>query len=271
MANTRRKAANIFHSLIDKFPNALYLWSGIRKKDRTNILSQIREKDKSNDSFLLVSTQVVEAGVDISFSQIFREKAPLDSIIQVMGRLNREAEDDKATLVVFEYPDKNHKPYSQLELEESEERLGQIRNSIDLYSLLPDYYQSISEKNNLYKEYTKELDDCIAKLDFDGIWEFINNHVFLEEDRDTVLIPESEHWNKIKEILVKKDLRLTKAEFRMFSNISASLPKTIYELGIQDFFDEDGIERNILLPKKEYLTEVYDSVLGTDKWLIQKS
>ena len=55
----------------------------------------------------------------------------------------------------------------------------------------------------------------------------------------------------------------------MFSNNSASLPKTIYELDIQDYFDEDGIERNILLPKKEYLTEVYDSILGTDKWLIQ--
>lgn len=154
-------------------------------------------------------------------------------------------------------------------LNESEKRLALVKNSIDLYSLLPEYYQSISEKNNLYKEYTKELDGRIAKLDFDGIWEFINNHVFLEEDQDTVLIHESEHWHKIKEIIVKKDLRLTKANFRMFSNISVSLPKTIYELDIQNYFDEDGIERNILLPKKEYLAEVYDSKLGTDKWLIQ--
>ena len=268
MANTRRKAANIFYSLNAKFPNALYLSSGIRKKDRISILSQIREKGKTNDPFILISTQVVEAGVDLSFSQVFREKAPLDSIIQVMGRLNREAEDDQANLVVYDY-DKNHKPYSQLEFKESEERLGLIKNSIDLYSSLPEYYQSISEKNNLYKEYTEELNNRIAKLDFDGIWEFINNHVFLEEDRDTVLIPESEQWNKIKEILIRKDFRLTKAEFRMFSSISASLPKTIYELGIQDYFDEDGIERNILLPKKEYLSEVYDSTLGTDKWLIQ--
>ena len=158
MANTRRKAANIFHGLIDKFPDALYLSSGIRKKDRINILSQIRERGKSNDPFILISTQVVEPGVDLSFSQIFREKAPLDSIIQVMGRLNREAEDDQATLVVYEYDDNhkpNHKPYSQLELYESEKRLGLVKNSIDLYSLLPEYCQSISEKNNLYKEYTK--------------------------------------------------------------------------------------------------------------------
>jgi hypothetical protein len=63
--------------------------------------------------------------------------------------------------------------------------------------------------------------------------------------------------------------KLTKNDYRTFSSISASLPKTIYELGIQNYFDSDVLEtRNILLPKKEYLTEVYDSTLGTDKWLI---
>jgi CRISPR-associated endonuclease/helicase Cas3 len=66
-----------------------------------------------------------EAGIDLSFSQIYREKAPLDNIIQVMGRLNREAEDDQAQLVVYEYDieyDNEHRPYpyNKLELNESE-------------------------------------------------------------------------------------------------------------------------------------------------------
>ena len=87
MANTRRKASNIFHEF-DKSHNLMYLSSGIRKKDKIKILSRIKQKELSKEEFILVSTQVVEAGVDISFSHIFREKAPLDSIIQVMGRLN---------------------------------------------------------------------------------------------------------------------------------------------------------------------------------------
>ena len=107
----------------------------------------------------------------MSFSQIFREKAPLDSIIQVMGRLNREAENDRASLIVYDY-DKEHRPYSQLELNESEKRLKVVKDSIDLYSLLDEYYESISEKNQLYKNYSKELDERITKLDFDVIWEF---------------------------------------------------------------------------------------------------
>jgi hypothetical protein len=53
------------------------------------------------------------------------------------------------------------------------------------------------------------------------------------------------------------------------SNISASLPKKVHDLGIgEDYFDDDALEKNILLPKKDYLNDLYHSKLGTDKWLI---
>jgi len=39
---------------------------------------------------------------------------------------------------------------------------------------------------------------------------------------------------------------------------------------VLDYFDDDVLEKNILLPKKEYLNEVYDNILGTDKWLIKQ-
>jgi Mn-dependent DtxR family transcriptional regulator len=252
-------------------PDTMYLSSGIRKKDKRKILSQIHEKEKANAQYILVSTQVVEAGVDISFSHIFREKAPLDSIIQVMGRLNREAEADEARLAVFEY-DNEFRPYSQLELDESEKILKEAKDSTQLYSSLAQYYKSISEKNETYKKYSSELEYYISRLDFDRIWEFINYHVLdkaLENERDTVLIPDLHEWDEIKQIIMRS--KLTKTNYRRFADISASLPKKIYDLGIEDYFDSEALEKNILLPKKEYLNEVYHDVVGTDKWLLDQN
>jgi CRISPR-associated endonuclease/helicase Cas3 len=266
MANTRRKAKRIFQELIHRFPDAMYLSSGIRKKDRINILNNIHKKEQGKEQFILVSTQVVEAGVDISFSQIFREKAPIDNIIQVMGRLNREAENDTARLIIYEY-DKDHKPYSKLELDESEKILENVNYSVKLYSRLPQYYESISEKNNLYKSYANELEGYIMKLDFDNIWSFINNHVFLEDETDSVLIPEIDEWEEVKEALINRK-SLTREGYRRFASITASLPQSTNVLKIKDYFDSDLFEKNILIPKKEYLDEIYHEVLGTDKLLI---
>ncbi|MGH9983739.1 MAG: CRISPR-associated helicase/endonuclease Cas3 [Nitrososphaeraceae archaeon] len=229
MANTRRKAATIYQKLLNKFPDAMYLSTGIRKKDRTEALHRIRSKTGSNDLFTLVSTQVVEAGVDISFSHIFRERAPLDSIVQVMGRLNREAENDQAELVVFDYDDEP-RPYTQLELNESENILRVVGNSIDLYSRLDEYYQSVWKKNMVAKTHSQELDYYISTLNFNKIWEFVGK--LLEDEKDPVLIPDPGDWDKVKDLLMKNN-RLTKKDYRTFSNITASMPGKVDDLRIK--------------------------------------
>jgi CRISPR-associated helicase Cas3/CRISPR-associated endonuclease Cas3-HD len=263
MANTRRKAATIYQELLNKFPDAMYLSTGIRKKDRTEALHRIRSKTGSDDLFTLVSTQVVEAGVDISFSHIFRENAPLDSIVQVMGRLNREAENDQAELVVFKYNDEP-RPYNQLELNLSEEILKVVRSSIDLYSRLDGYYRSVWERNMIAKTHSEELDYYISILIFDKIWDSVGK--LLEDEKDPVLIPDPGDWDKVKELLLKS----TKKDYKTFSNITASMPGKLDDLRIKrDKFHPDVLEKNILLPKKDCLNELYDSVLGTDVCLVR--
>lgn len=267
MANTRRKAATIFTEVLKNYPDVMYLSSGIRKKDRTRILKKIEEMTKLKEKLILVSTQVVEAGVDLSFTEVYREAAPLDSIIQVLGRLNREGENDEAKLTVYEY-DNDYKPYSQLEYNESVEILKAVNNSVELYNFLPKYYESISEKNNLHKKHAAELNDYMTKLDFDATWDFINRHVFLEDERDSVFIPDVDEWAEVKQGLITKSV--TRREYRKFAYLTASLPGSIDKLGIRSYFDTDLLERNMLLPKQECLDRVYDQRLGTDICLLQQ-
>lgn len=51
--------------------------------------------------FIFVATQLVEAGVDVSFSRVYRDIAPITSIVQAAGRCNRSAEFERGTVTVW--------------------------------------------------------------------------------------------------------------------------------------------------------------------------
>ena len=264
MANTRKKAANLYNNIaqIHKDRTKIYLSSGIRKKDRIDILKNLSAKE----NYVLVSTQVVEAGVDISFSNIYREAAPLDNIIQVMGRLNREGLDPDAKLVV--YPtDGSELPYSKLEFDESWKRLKNIHNSKELYGVLEQYYDEISARNKRNIAKTVELETYIQNLDFEKVWTFIKNELFADDDRDSVFIPELENWDELKYALVNNHL---KDNFKKYGLLTATLPRSVDKIG-REYFDEELLEKNILLPKKEHLKTIYDENMGLDKWIISET
>jgi CRISPR-associated endonuclease/helicase Cas3 len=67
-----------------------HLSAAMCAKHRSDILSNVRATLGSRQPCRLVSTQLIEAGVDIDFPVLFRAMAGLDSIVQAAGRCNRE-------------------------------------------------------------------------------------------------------------------------------------------------------------------------------------
>jgi CRISPR-associated endonuclease/helicase Cas3 len=67
------------------------------------ILDEIRADLKAQRSCRVVSTSLIEAGVDIDFPRVYRAQAGLDQIIQAAGRCNREGkrEREESQVVVF--------------------------------------------------------------------------------------------------------------------------------------------------------------------------
>lgn len=80
------------------FDNPIYcLSTNIIPAQRFETIQKIKGDIKDGIAPILIATQVVEAGVDLNFDKGFRDLGPIDSIIQVAGRINREADPQNPT------------------------------------------------------------------------------------------------------------------------------------------------------------------------------
>jgi CRISPR-associated endonuclease/helicase Cas3 len=100
IVNTRKRAADIFQLLSD-LPDMYHLSARMCPAHRTAVLETIKMELKTKKTSRVISTQLVEAGVDIDFPSVYREMAGLDAIAQAAGRCNREGHLDEGEVVVF--------------------------------------------------------------------------------------------------------------------------------------------------------------------------
>ena len=254
MLNTRRDACEKFQELERLYKNVYYITSGIKKSQQNRIINNI----KKSDDVVLVSTQVIEAGIDISFSNIWRQMAPLDNIIQILGRLDRENKDQSSTLFIFR--GNSNIPYTSLEYETSKNYIEKIKDSKQLYDILQDYYKNISLENEDQKKSSKLLEKDILNLDFKHVWQSVKKSLG-DNYYESVYIPELEEWDEVRDDLLSE----TKKRINKHSRLLALLPTNSYKL--KKYFDEELLERKVLYPKKDKLFELYDETIGLDKWI----
>jgi CRISPR-associated endonuclease/helicase Cas3 len=89
IVNNRRHARVLFESVADQ-PGARHLTTLMCAKHRSAVLAEVRQRLKDGQACRLVSTSLIEAGVDIDLPTVLRAEAGLDSIAQAAGRCNRE-------------------------------------------------------------------------------------------------------------------------------------------------------------------------------------
>ena len=100
IVNTRRHARKLYN-LIGCCEDNYHLSTLMCPAHRKQIFEEIREKLKHKQACRVISTQLIEAGVDIDFPVVFRALAGLDSIAQAAGRCNREGKLEKGMVYIF--------------------------------------------------------------------------------------------------------------------------------------------------------------------------
>lgn len=142
IVNTRKHAREIYERLSDK-ERPFHLSALMCPAHRTEVLDRIRVALANGESCRVISTQLVEAGVDIDFPVVFRSIAGVDSIAQAAGRCNREGKLSENGKVFVFTPDAGLPPGYFRQTAETTEAV--LRHHLDPLSLsaVHDYFRQL--------------------------------------------------------------------------------------------------------------------------------
>ena len=92
VCNKKQEALQLFERLRQCNAKAFHISASMCMRHRMEVMSEIKERLSKKAPFICVSTQLMEAGVDLSFGCVIRVMAGLDNLIQAAGRCNRNGE-----------------------------------------------------------------------------------------------------------------------------------------------------------------------------------
>ncbi len=101
VVSTRDQALTLFEQLKDD-GDFFHLSALMYPEHRSKILDEIRNRLHSGSHCRVISTQLIEAGVDVDFPVVYRSLAGMDSIAQAAGRCNREGRRKIGDVFVYE-------------------------------------------------------------------------------------------------------------------------------------------------------------------------
>ncbi len=145
VVNTRKIAHDLFMLLAHRRTGVYHLSALMYPIHRSAVIEDIKRKLKNKEDCIVVSTQLIEAGVDLDFPVVFRAMAGADSILQAAGRCNREGLLETGKVYVFEI-DTSPPGFVRQTADATKSTLAEIRNEIDSLQeleVIKNYYKML--------------------------------------------------------------------------------------------------------------------------------
>jgi len=180
VVNTIKRSIDIYKKLKkilisdDEEFSLNYLSTNIIPLKRRQVIQEVKEKLKNNEPVILVSTQTIEAGVDLDFHLAFRDFAPLDSLIQTAGRVNREGKKGEYLPVyIVQLENDNNYVY---DLQHRQSTIDILKEHTEIlepeYGKLADQYYSLALERGVSDESRMLWEEGILKLNFSELENF---------------------------------------------------------------------------------------------------
>ena len=198
--NTIDDAASVLNALPDN-ESVLHLSTRLCGAHRRRVLTEVRRRLDAGAPIRLVATQVVEAGVDISFPRVLRALGPLDSIIQAAGRCNREGERDTGRVTVFEPAAGGSPPGAYRTGRDITRQLFEHAADLDLHD--PQwprrYFEQLYASRNLDADDVQQLR---AEFQFATVAE---RYRLIADDTTPVVVKYGDGWSILEKVVAKAE------------------------------------------------------------------
>ena len=238
IVNLRRHAVELFEVLKSDGCNReelFFLTTDLCPKHRSEVIKKIKERQEAGLPCKVVSTQCIEAGVDLDFCVLYRALAPLEAIIQAAGRCNRSGKFGAGKVVVFEpevegslYPPDKWYQNAAIVVKEI---LSRENIEINDPECISNYYEI------LFREYAKDKETLTKAIEDRDYKETAREYRLIDDQGKKVVVPFNEEMKLYKE--VRKDL--------LSGNLTPELVKKSAEITVNTF------EKNI----EEYCEQAY--------------
>ncbi|MEA1987244.1 MAG: hypothetical protein U9N76_07130, partial [Candidatus Marinimicrobia bacterium] len=271
--NTKKFATNLFYKIQKNLTDYQHfcLTTNLTPFHRNKKIKEIRKLLDLHKKVIVVSTQLIEAGVDLSFKNVYRDFGPIDSIIQVAGRCNRSGElgilGGNFNLINLS----NSRIYSKALIQYSEEILKNEKySSIDFIALSEKYFNqfTFSLKSKMIiraiKEmnYNRKVNNQIPVSDFKLIPDDPRKNIYIlhTEEADKQMRELIENKRKLKFVDNKKERNEIIIEIEKLKHKLIRFQISVYQQELNVYNDLLEPENELAIDKNfTYIFISYDN------------
>lgn len=218
IVNTTQLAREGYEILSGRFPEkCFHLSSRMCPDHRCQVLTKVRQLLKDEKPCFLISTQVIEAGVDVDFPIVYRQLAPLDSIIQAAGRCNREGRQNQGNVIIFNMSSFNPPGY-QCGINITKKILEKYDFNHDILSLINIYFSDLFNQNH---DGGVDIQKLREKYDFPEVAKSVK--VIDDEYQISVVV----QWGDSEKLIAQMQSKeyLTESDWRKLQKFTVNIPE----------------------------------------------
>ena len=259
VCNTKREAYELFSKAKSVTDNSIHLSTAMCMAHRKEVIEKMSQKLKDKEPLICISTQLIEAGVDVSFGSVIRLAAGIDNVAQAAGRGNRNGESESLSPVGIAFL-KGENLSRLKEIKLAQDVTGELvteylkRPEIFENDLISDtavnyYYERLIKKIEKVRHWTDYSVEDSNLLDYLSCNAYNTQNI---SDRD-------------KDITMRQAFKTAGEKFEVFDNtqttviVSYGKGKEIINEILSDRFKIDiSWAKQILKESKEYTVSLYE-------------